>query len=375
MRNSIVHVITSLNSGGAQRALHNVLQNGLSVDYRSIVISLKDEGHYGPIFKKLNVEVYTLNIYHILSFFKLRSILLRCNPELIQGWMYHGNLVASLSVMLLGKNIPLVWNVRQCLYDLKSEKCLTKWVIKLCVLIASRPFSIIYNSELSRSQHEQIGFCDRQSLVIPNGFPLQHFVFSSNFRNDIRLFLKLPEKAVVVGHVGRYHPMKDHQNFLRAAVHVAKRNLHVVFLLLGTNVDLSNGALEPLIPDGLKSRFLLLGEISDVEKYYSAMDIFCLSSSSEAFPNVLGEAMACGLSCVTTDVGDAATIVGNTGVIVPPSNHVALADGIFEMLEKKDEELASLKQMARKHVELNFNIEDVVVCYQKLYDSLMSMRS
>ena len=105
------------------------------------------------------------------------------------------------------------------------------------------------------------------------------------------------------------------------------------------------------------------------------MDIFCLSSSSEAFPNVLGEAMACGLSCVTTDVGDAATIVGNTGVIVPPSNHVALADGIFEMLEKKDEELASLKQMARKRVELNFNIEDVVVCYQKLYDSLMSMRS
>ena len=371
MRNTIVHVITSLNTGGAQRALHNVLQAGLAKNYKSIVVSLTDEGCYGPILKQANVEVYTINMYSVLSFFKMRSILLRHSPNFIQGWMYHGNLIASLVVLLLGKNIPISWNVRQCLYDLKAEKRLTKWVIKLCIRMSSGPCSIIYNSELSRSQHEQLGFCANYSLVIPNGFPLQHFAFSWNFRNDIRHFLKLSEKAVVVGHVGRYHPMKDHQNFLKAAVQVAKRNLQVVFLLLGTNVELSNIELETLIPESLKSRFFLLGETSSVEKYYSAMDLFCLSSNSEAFPNVLGEAMACGLPCVTTNVGDAANIVRDTGIIVPPGDHIALADAIFEMLEKHEDELAYLKYKARKHVEQNFSIENVVGMYQKLYKSLL----
>jgi glycosyltransferase involved in cell wall biosynthesis len=374
MSRKVIHIITGLNTGGAERALYNILQGGLAVRYRSVVISLADEGRYGPMLKKLGVEVFSLNmkrgIPSISALLKLRSILKKHHPAFIQGWMYHGNLIASLASLLLVKRVPVVWNVRHCLYDLSAEKRLTQWVIKLCIRLSQKTAIITYNSLLSRTQHEHLGFNSAIGLVIPNGFPLKRFEFSEKFRDNIRPSLKVSDKAIVVGHVGRYHPMKDHETFLRAAVEVAQHISCVVFLLLGTDVEYSNPALAALIPIGLRSRFLLIGEISDVEKYYSAMDVFCLSSSSEAFPNVLGEAMACGLPCVTTDVGDASYIVGETGIVVPPENPTALAAAVFEILDKTEYELAELKRTARERIKENFSLTSVVKCYASLYEDI-----
>lgn len=367
MSRTVIHIITGLNTGGAERALYNILQGGLAERYRSVVISLADEGRYGPMLKKLGVKVYCLNIKRgitfLLAVFKLSFILQKHQPVLIQGWMYHGNLIASLASILFWKRIPVVWNVRHCLYNLKFEKRTTQWVIKLCTRLSYKPIIITYNSVLSRTQHEHLGFNSSSGLVIPNGFPLKRFVFSEKFRNNIRSSLKVPDEEIVVGHVGRYHPMKDHETFLLAAVEVAQRISCVVFLLLGKNVEYSNPALSALIPKGLRKRFLLIGEISDVEKYYSAMDVFCLSSSSEAFPNVLGEAMACSLPCITTDVGDASYLLGETGIVVPAKNPAALAEAVFKILDKTEDGLIVLKDAARDRIKEKFSLTNVVNQY------------
>jgi glycosyltransferase involved in cell wall biosynthesis len=99
------------------------------------------------------------------------------------------------------------------------------------------------------------------------------------------------------------------------------------------------------------------------------MDMFCLSSSSEAFPNVLGEAMASGLPCITTNVGDASYIVGETGVIVPPRNPQALADAIGIISNKAIKDRVAIGKIARQRVEEKFSLASVVENYASLYEA------
>jgi glycosyltransferase involved in cell wall biosynthesis len=285
--------------------------------------------------------------------------------------MYHGNLLASLSPLLLGKNVPVVWNVRHSLYELDSEKRTTKWVIKACKVLSKRTKAVIYNSNLSRKQHQAFGFSSLNGLVIPNGFELSRLLFSEESRAVIRSELGIDESTNVVGHVARFHPMKDHVGFIKAAIKVLKRDENTVFVMLGTDVTDDNSALINEISGDFRDKFRLLGEQSNVEQFMSAFDLFVLSSWSEAFPNVLGEAMACGLPCVTTDVGDAAYIVDETGLVVPPRNPDLLASAIINMLEKIERDFAVLKNKARERVEQNFSLDSTVDQYRSIYDETL----
>jgi len=378
MPETILHVITGLNTGGAERALYSICQGGLAQQYRTVVVSLSGEGRYGPLLKELGVEVFTLDMKRALpsisALLKLRVILRKVQPDLIQGWMYHGNLLASLSRLFLLEKRPVVWNVRHSLYDLDKEKRATQWVIKLCKKLPFQPIKIIYNSRLSRQQHEAFGFAKEQGLVIPNGFFLERFAFSSELRSSIRDHLQVADTTQVVGHVARFHPMKDHFSLIKAALKVLNHNENTVFVMLGTDVTVGNAALVNEIPNELMDHFRFLGEKSNVEHYMSAFDLFVLSSWSEAFPNVLGEAMACGLPCVTTGVGDAAYIVADTGKVVPPRNPDLLASAISNMLETSDQAFSELKRKARERVELKFSLDSVVDKYCSLYSDILKVK-
>ena len=367
----VIHIITGLSTGGAERALYNLLKGGLSSEFDSYVISLSNEGTIGPQIKALGVPVITLGMKAgrptLAGILKLRKVIKEFQPDVIQGWMYHGNLAASLARLFASNKPALAWNIRQSLYEIKKEKRLTRQVIKLNRFLSHSVDTVLYNSQLSRQQHEAFGFSGSKGLVIPNGINCEQFSFSVNARKTVRKELAIPEFALVVGHVARFHPMKDHANFLQSAVKVLDDFPETHFLLSGRGVDNKNSDINKFIPDSFRQQFHLLGERTDIAELMSAMDILCSSSWSEAFPNVLGEAMACGLPCVATNVGDSALIVGDCGIVVPPKDSDALACGIQSLMSLGSAERIKLGELASNRIKENFMLEVITQRYVDLY--------
>ena len=370
----VVHIITGLNTGGAERALYNLLQGGLSSQFDSYVISLSDAGTMGAQIQAAGVPIIILDMPvgrpTFSGILKLRRVIKELQPDLIQGWMYHGNLAATLARTFLLNKPAMVWNIRQSLYKIENEKWLTRLVIKANRYLSKRPDTLLYNSQLSRQQHEQFGFEANNGLVIPNGIDLEQFNFSNHARQRVRAELAIPTSALVVGHVARFHPMKDHALFLDTAVAIAERHLNIHFLLSGLDVHFDNMMLKQQIPYKLQNKFHLLGERQDVADLMSAMDILISSSWGEAFPNVLGEAMAIGIPCMATDVGDSDLIIGETGVIVPASDRAALIAGLESLLTLSVSERQALGKKARKRVEDKFSLAMIVGSYKNLYKSI-----
>jgi len=371
----ILHIVTNLHSGGTEYSLYNLLKGGLAKHFDNYVLSLKDKGIIGEKIESLGVEVIALGVERRFFFFtlptKLHRIVKTLLPDIIQGWMPHGNLAAVYAWWLQKKRSALVWNIRQSLYKLSYEKYLTRQIIYANKVFSRQPNVVIYNSKVARKHHEQLGFSSVKGQVIPNGIDTNLFYPSENSRIKTRRELKISPDTLVVGHIARFHPMKDHINFLKAALKILADNKKIVFLLAGRGVSFDNTTLVRLIPETQKSYFRLLGEREDIPNLMNAMDIFCLSSYTEAFPNVLGEAMACGVPCVTTDVGDAAEIVDNTGIIVPPRNPLALAEGIKKLIEMGNFKRKVLGHTGRERIIKHFSLKRMVKNYLEVYERVL----
>lgn len=371
-RMKIFHIITGLATGGAERALYNVLAGGLAKEFDCAVLSLGDEGTMGPLIHALGVPVSSLGMRAGLpgaaALLQLRHQVRAFRPDVVQGWMYHGNLAASLAAWLASGTPAVAWNVRHSLYELRAEKTLTRQVIRANRLLSGHADAVIYNSHLSCRQHESFGLASASATVIPNGFDLERLAPDAEAGAAVRAELGLAPDALVVGHVARFHPMKDHASFLRAAVRVAQASPAARFLLVGRQVSPDNQALAGIIPADLMERFVFTGERPDANRLMRAMDVMATSSAwGEAFPNVLGEAMACGVPCVATDVGDSREIVSDTGMVVPPRDSEALADALLSMLGKAPTERTALGHAARLSVERRYALVQVVDRYAQTY--------
>lgn len=375
----LLHVITGLATGGAERALYALLAGGLAARHRCTVVSLGDAGVYGMRIEALGVRVNALGMRSggapmPAVLWRLRRIVRGLRPELVQGWMYHGNLAAWLAWGVASEQPVLVWNIRQSLYGLRKEKRFTRVVIRTNRRLSGAPAALIYNSALSRAQHEHFGFHAASGHVIPNGFDVGCWrPASADERARIRKALGIPTDVPVIGHVARLHPMKDHPRFLRTAVRLAERYPELHVLLAGTGVTPDQPLWCGLVPPELAKRFHFLGERNDVSSLLRAIDVLCVSSAwGEAFPNVLGEAMASGVPCVATDVGDSAAILGDTGLVVRPRDDGALYDGLCQMLDVGAEARQACGRAARARVQAQYGLDAVVAQYSDLYGTLMA---
>ena len=373
----ILHIITGLGTGGAERALYNLLSGGLAERFDCAVLSLRDEGAFGEAIRALGVPVSILGIRRGLpgpgALFQFRHLVRTFQPNVIQGWMYHGNLAASMAARLLSGKPGLAWNVRQSLYDLKAEKSLTQIVIRINRACSEGTDAILYNSQVSREQHETFGFESARGSLIPNGFDLTRLCPDPKTALAVRRELGFGPDALVVGHVARFHPMKDHKGFLRAAVKVARNLPQARFLMAGNEVTVDNPAFRGMVPPELMARFCLLGERRDVPRLMQAIDVYCSASSwGDAFPNVLGEAMAIGKPCVTTDVGDSATVVGETGIVLRPSDSIELARALTAMLKKSPEERRKRGVAARARIATQYSLNAIIERYAHLYEGIVN---
>ena len=293
----------------------------------------------------------------------------RFRPQLVQGWMYHGNLAASVIGALASHRIPTLWGIRQTLYHLSDERRSTRAVIRLGAALSRLPSSILYNSALSAEHHEAIGYDGSKRVVIPNGFDCDQFRTSAEARLEVRAELGLPPDSMLIGLVARYHPMKGHEVFLRAASLLSRDRKELRFILAGREVTKDNPTLAALIEElRLGERVILLGERSDMPRVTAALDIACSSSvRSEGFSNAIGEAMSCGIPCVATDIGESREIIGETGSLVPAGDPMAMAQGISRLLAESDDQRRARGVAARARVERNYSLPEIARRYHELY--------
>jgi glycosyltransferase involved in cell wall biosynthesis len=372
-----MHIITGLDIGGAEMMLLKLLSASRECG-QSMVVSLKDEGMIGPSIAKLGVPVECLHLRpsapNPARFLPLVSLTRRFRPGVIQGWMPHGNLAASLTQYVSRIAAPVIWNVRMSLDVVGGEKLTTLGLIRIGAFLSRYPSAIIYNSISGARQHEKCGYRGAQSAVISNGFDCTVFRPDVDAHDRICEELGLESSAILVGLVARYHPMKDHAGFLKAASLLSMAHQDVRFLLVGKGLTPSQPELAKLTSElNLNAQVLFLGELSDIPRLTAALDVACSSSAwGEGFSNSIGEAMACGVPCVATDVGDSAYLVGDTGLIVSPRNPEALAHAIGQLLDAGSARRKELGMEARRRIESEFSLPKVARRYEEFYKECLA---
>src|SRR5690554_5995276 len=340
----VAHVIIGLNVGGAELMLKRLIEShSHKPDIEHVVISLTNQGVLGEQLSNQGIALHCLGMTSLIKgpfvFLRLRKLLRLLHPDIVHTWMYHGDLLGGVAARSVGlRNV--IWCIRST--DIrKGGSRVTLLVRKLCALLSGwGPRVIVCAAHASRKVHEAVGYSADKMQVIPNGFELDRLVPTQLPDIAIRGKLGIRESDKVVISVGRFSPVKDHKTFIEAAGKLAAQRDDVRFMLVGRDLDHSNAALLSMIEKtGHADAFYLLGERNDVAACLQGSDVFCLHSVTEGFPNVLGEAMAVGLPCVTTDVGDAAYLLNNSEWVVPAASP--------EMLAEKLNMLLSLPEAAR----------------------------
>lgn len=372
-----MHIISALPFGGAERSLFNLVSEDISSKNKHIVISLSDQGVFGEKMTAIGVKVISLGIGSLFSsifgLFKLYQFINNIKPDVIQGWMYQGNLAAWIARKYFYRKALLVWGIRHSLYDIYKETPRMRFTIKLNKVLSKSPDAVVYNSIVSRGQHKDYGFCDKKSTLISNGFDSILFSPSAIISKSLRQELSIPISSLVIGNFGRFHPMKNHKGFILAAIDLLLINKNIHFLLVGNGVDSSNVELIELIPKQFLKSFHLLGARSDIPDLMRALDILCVSSLwGEGFPNVIGEAMSTEIVCLSTDVGDSQYVMGDFGIVFPSEDHNSLVCALKNAISMSKADRSELGEAARQRIMTSYSIGLMRKSFLDLYDQLFN---
>ena len=374
----VLHIITCLDAGGANMMLYKLVSGMDRMAFENEVISLVDIGPVGQKIQASGVPVRAVGmrrgIPNPIAVLRLARSIRQNPPDIIQTWGYHDNLIGGLAAKLAG-NIPVVWNIQHGTLDPQTIKKMTLWTAKTCARLSRwLPEKIVCCSEVSRQTHAELGYEADKMVLIPNAADLKTFKPDLSARESVRQELGIPSKAPLIGLVNRFHPMKDHHNFVQAVAILLDNVPESHFLLCGDGVTWENPELAGWIEAaGIREQCHLLGERKDIPRITAALDVAALAScGGEGFPNVIGEAMACGVPCVVTDVGDSAMIVGKTGIVVSPGDPQALASGWKQILiDMSLEERQQLRQAARHRISEICDLGKIVTQYESTYKSLV----
>lgn len=375
----LTFIITGLSTGGAEMSLYRLLSR-LSSDYQPHVISLTTIGAVGERIQELGIPVEALGSTSVVSnpmaLFRLARCLKKLQPDIVHTWMYHSDLIGGLAARLAG--VPaLTWAIHNCDLSVDKTKWTTRTVVRTCALLSRRlPERIISCSFTARDIHVALSYDESRFVIIPNGFDLSYFRPDSVARSEVRQELGIPADAPVIGLVARLDPQKNHSGFFEAAgiLHTSRPDVH--FVLIGKAIDTNNHQVATWARNaGVEEVTHLLGLRDDIPRLTASFDIAVSSSWGEAFPNVVGEAMACGVPCVVTNVGDSAYIVGDAGLVVEPSDMRGLAAACEKLLALSPDERRALGERARTRIAENFELGAVVRRYEVLYDELARLKT
>lgn len=371
----VTHVITGLDAGGAETLLLRLLENLGAERAGHTVLSLRRDGALATPIAELGVPVEGLGIRENPTpgdLYRLARALRRSRADVVQTWMLHSNVLAGVLARFAVPRTPVAWGIHLT----KASRVVMG--VKAVILQRFEAFSswfiprrIVSCSVSSTAAMSAMRYRPARVVTITNGFDPSRFHPDAEARAALRWELRLPDSAVVIGHVARAHPVKDHPTLLAAAQRVVDRNPDVCFVLCGELVDASNPAIRKLA-EPLGKSVQLLGKRNDVPRLLNAFDIAVSSSTDEALSLAVGEAMATGVPVVATDCGDSRELIGDTGRIVPVRAPEALAGALLEMATLDEGERAELGRAARGRIVARYSLPKMVESYSKLWASMMN---
>ncbi len=372
----VCHVITGLAADGAERMMFNLVTRMDRARFQNEVVSLTTAGDLGGPLAEAGIGVRALGLgRHPASLAALAGLGRRFRqtpPDVVQTWMYHADLIGGVLAQCSGIR-RVFWGIHHSHLAWGNNKFLTVATAKACALLSrSVPQRIVCCSDAARTAHTDFGYSPERADWIPNGFDTARFRPDEEARLAGRTALGAAESDVLVGLAARFHPDKDHANFLGAAARVRRDHPDALFVLCGRGVNGGNEGLAALLRQfDLSERVRLLDAVRQPERFFAAMDVMVSSSRTEAFPLAVGESMSCGVPCAVTDVGDSALLVGDTGRTAPPRDAAALGNAIGQLLAGGPEGRRRLGAAARRRIEEQFSLDSVVARYQDLYTRAM----
>lgn len=361
----IAHLITGLGMGGAERQLKALVTDREKSFLSHIIISLKDEGVIGrQLAGQPGVYLYCLNLHKSLTgLWKFYQILRREKPDVLQTWLYHADLIG----LIIGKlaRVPrIIWNIRCSNMDLSHYSRITSFVVKILKSLSRFPDAVVTNSKAGQEFHVKLGYKPRRWVRIPNGIDADLFYPNRSAGQKLRRSLNIPDEAIVIGMLGRVDPMKDYPTFLKAMEILSQTHENLYCIVAGKDTE---SAYWPVVPP----RLLRLGVWENAPEFLNALDIMVLSSAfGEGFPNVVGEAMACEVPVIVTDVGDAAVLVRTETQIVPPQNVDKLILALKRLLALSSQERKAIGRQDRERILNSYSLPIMRQRYASFYKRL-----
>lgn len=375
-RPRILHVVSGLDIGGAELTLYR-LATALRDRYELVVVNLSASGVLEERFQAKGITVHHCDLKHrpLAGFRLLGRVIREFRPDLINSWMYHANLVASVARRWGGSSAPLVWSVRHSLQSFQSEKWSLRQIIRAGGYGIWHPDAVTFNAFSGRDSHLPFGYGRHPSQVIVNGVDLHHFTRSVADRQLFRHQLDFSEDVMLVGYVGRFHAQKDLPTLIACFSAIHRRLPGTRFVLAGPGLVNGNPVLDGLLGNAnLSALVRCLGPREDLTAVYSGLDLLILSSLAEGTANVLLEAMACEVPCVTTDAGDCARLVADARFVAPRSDSAALADRAIAVLELDLHTRDELGVMLRRRMLEQYDQVGAEAAYIRLYDGLLERK-
>ena len=371
----IIHIITALNQGGAETQLSEIAHKThclgikqciitlISVNSTPLVTALEAKGIVviSPNISKFNI---VFGIWRLSRLLKQEII----DDTIIQSWMYHGDFITMVALNIIQLPIPVIWNIRRSLFPTG----LTGFIAKINAAFSKTvPTKIICCAQSALDTHAECGYEKTKMQVIHNGIDTDLFLPDPSLKNGLRQTLKLNDSTRLIGVIGRYDPIKGHKEFLEALLRLDFTRYPAHILMVGRDID-TVASLQTYLTHPKLSPFIsILPERTDIHQIMPGLDILCLPSNSEGFPNVVAEAMSCEVPCVVTDVGAASFIVGDTGIVSKNNSSLNLSSALETMLSKSDQELNRLGENARQRIIEYFSIHITVNQYLSLYHTVL----
>jgi glycosyltransferase involved in cell wall biosynthesis len=353
---TILHVISGLDTGGAEAMLLQVTGALQASGMPQHVVSVTGRGRYAGELEARGIPVTALGVNSVLGglrgVLRLARLIGQLQPQVVQGWMYHGDLMALFAHYLASERVRrrLFWNLRASNMDEGGYGSL----MRLNAFLSHWPDLVIANSKAGADYHIGLGYRPRRLEVIANGIDTDRFRPDPDAREAVRTELKIPAETVVAIHVARVNEMKDHATFLAAMRSVPQ----VQAIMVGDGTD----TLEA--PANVRG----LGLRSDTPRLYAAADIVVSTSAfGEGFSNAVGEGMSAGLAPIATDCGDARLIIGETGVVIAIGDASALARRIAAEAASTPEQRHARGLAARARIEQEFPISRAIGAFARLY--------
>lgn len=374
----VVNIVTGLDRNGAEMVLWELSKRLVAHRHQVVVISSAQEGELVDDFRAAGVRVRTLsgNRFRwrpariVANFLQLVAMTRAERPDAVHTLMYGANLTGGVAARIARPRVPVFWSIHHSQLVAATTTRREKMINKLSALLSPWvPAGIVYLGTRSRAIHEADGYDSGKARLIPNGVDTDRFRPDPIATDRLRRQLSIPESRRIVGYFGRYHGDKDIPNLLRAISRYAgSTDAPAHFVLCGRDLDPANEPLVAMLRTlGIEHMVHLLGIQPQPERIMPGFDLLTLPSRTESLPLVLLEAMACGVPCVATDVGEVADVLAGTGIVVPAQDPDALAAGWHRVLELEPDSRKALGMKARSHVQENYSLETFAARYIDLF--------